>query len=80
MNNTVYIEGKPIEEVIVSKKGASRVQWSLVSSEGISIPFDGTPFMCVGQIYYQCHQGDDVDRSTKNRRQKARHKNEVMND
>ena len=56
------------------------MQWSLVSSEGISIPFDGTPFMCVGTINYQCHQGDDVDRNTKIRRKDERNKKEVIND
>jgi hypothetical protein len=55
------------------------VQWSLVSSEGISIPFDGVPFMCVGTMHYQCHQGHDVDRKTKIRRQDERNKKEVIN-
>ena len=63
--------GKTVEEVINCKSFA-RVQWSLFNPGGISFPFDGIPFVCVGTINYQCHQGEDVDKITKIRRAKER--------
>lgn len=53
------------------------MQWSLASPEGVSFPFDGVPFLCVGTVNYQCHQGDDVDVKTKIKRQEERDKKEV---
>ncbi|CAB4043203.1 Hypothetical predicted protein, partial [Paramuricea clavata] len=61
---------------MASQKIGKRVQWRLTSSEGISFPFDGVPFLCVGTVNYQCHQGDDIDLKTKMKRQEDRDKNE----
>jgi hypothetical protein len=69
--------GKTFKEVMKLKKGVARIQWSVVNPSGISIPFDGVPFMCVGTVIYQCHQGDDIDAKTKQRRQEERDKKEV---
>ena len=49
----------------LKKIGTVRLQRSLVSPEGIPFPFDGVPFICVGTVNYQCHQGNDVDMKTK---------------
>ncbi len=53
------------------------MQWTLKSSEGISFSFDGVPFLCVGTVNYQCHQGNDIDLKTKIKRQEVRDKNEL---
>ena len=50
----------------------------MVASEGISFPFDGVPFICVGAANYQCHQGDDIDKKTKIRRQQQQEEKEVV--
>lgn len=60
------------------RKSLTRLQWSLANSDGISFPFDGIPFVCVGTINYQCHQGDDVDRNVKMKRTKQRDEKEVI--
>jgi hypothetical protein len=62
---------------MVLRENRTRLQWSLKSSEGISFSFDGVPFLCVGTVNYQCHQGNDIDLKTKIRRQEALDKNEV---
>ena len=49
----------------------------MATSDGISFPFDGVPFICVGTANYQCHQGNDVDKNTKIRRQQERDEKEV---
>ena len=59
------------------KKSVAKVQWSLINPSGISNPFDGTPFLCVGTIIYHCHQGNDVDVKTKQKRQEERDQKEV---
>ena len=59
-------------------KSATRVQWSFKCSEGISFPFDGIPFICVGTVNYQCHQGNDVDLKTKQKRQDEQDRKEVV--
>ena len=59
------------------KKSVTKVQWSLINPSGISNPFDGTPFLCVGTIIYHCHQGNDVDVKTKQKRQEERDQKEV---
>jgi hypothetical protein len=59
------------------KRGVARIQWTLLNSSGILIPFDGVPFMCVGTVIYQCHQGNDVDAKAKQRRQEEKDKKEV---
>ena len=73
---TIILQDKTAEEVIELKKG-TRVQWSMVASEGISFPFDGVPFICVGAANYQCHQGDDIDKKAKIRRQQQQKEKEV---
>ena len=40
--------------------------------------FDRVPFVCIGTINYQCHQGNDVDKKTKIRRAKERDEKEVI--
>ena len=54
------------------------MRWSLATADGISFMFDGTPFIAVGTILYQCHQGNDIDRNTKVKRQLALDEKEVM--
>ena len=61
------------------KKSVAKVQWSLINSSGISNPFDGTPFLCVGTIIYHCHQGNDVDVKTKQKRQERDQKRGNLN-
>ena len=63
--------------LFVSTAGGTKVQWSLINPSGISNPFDGTPFLCVGTIIYHCHQGNDVDVKTKQKRQEERDQKEV---
>ena len=62
-----------VDEVLQCKR-TSKLQWTQANTEGIMLPFDGIPFMCVGTINYQGHQGDDVDKRTKNRRAEKRDK------
>lgn len=71
--------GKTAEEILEHRKSDTtlRVQWSLTCSEGISFKFDGIPFLCVGTINYQCHQGSDIDLHTKRRRKEERDKKQV---
>ena len=47
-----------------------------METDGISFPFEGIPFICVGAANYQCHQGNDVDKNTKIRRQQERDEKE----
>ena len=62
------LKGKTAKEIVGSKEIATvRLQWSLISPEGISFPFDGVPFICVGTVNYQCHQGNDVKYENKNK-------------
>lgn len=61
-----------------SGKSLSRVQWSLSNPDGISYAFDGIPFICIGTLNYHCHQGEDIDKSTKIKRAKERDENEVL--
>ncbi|XP_046846818.1 uncharacterized protein LOC124456900 [Xenia sp. Carnegie-2017] len=68
--------GKTIKEVMNSGKSLSRVQWSLSNPDGISYAFDGIPFICIGTLNYHCHQGEDIDKSTKIKRAKERDENE----
>ena len=70
-------EGKTTKEIMEIKKSVAKVQWSLINPSGISNPFDGTPFLCVGTIIYHCHQGNDVDVKTKQKRQEERDQKEV---
>ena len=72
------IKGKTAEEIIQLKKDTTRVKWSMETSDGISFPFEGIPFICVGTANYQCHQGNDVDKDTKIKRQQERDEKEVV--
>ncbi|CAK8694184.1 uncharacterized protein LOC143446928 [Clavelina lepadiformis] len=38
-----------------------RVQWSLTVGKGVSVEFDGIPFVFVGAKRWMCHMGKDVD-------------------
>lgn len=71
--------GKTAEEIVELKKNTTRIKWSMETAEGISFPFDGVPFICVGVANYQCHQGDDIDRNTKMRRKQNQDSKEVEN-
>ena len=48
------------------------------TSDGISFPFEGILFICIGTANYQCHQGNDVDKNTKIRRQQEWDEKEVI--
>ncbi|XP_046862045.1 uncharacterized protein LOC124455456 [Xenia sp. Carnegie-2017] len=60
-----------------SGKSLSRVQWSLSNPDGISYAFDGIPFICIGTLNYHCHQGEDIDKSTKIKEQRKEMKMRV---
>ena len=70
-------KGKTSEEIVELKKITTRVRWSMAIPEGISFPFDGVPFICVGAANYQCHQGEDIDKNTKVKRKQKRDSIEV---
>ena len=53
------------------------MHWNVVAADGISFPFDGTPFMPAGIAQLQCHQGDDIDENTKEKRKKVLDEREV---
>ena len=40
----------------------------MAAENGISIPFDGIPFLSAGYKIYHCHQGKDVDSHTKEKK------------
>ena len=56
------------------------MQWSIKIESGISYPFDGVPFLSAGSLHFQCHQGKDVDKKTKERRQQELDAKEVKTD
>ena len=43
------------------------MQWSQIGSGGISLAFDGVPFLCVRTINFECYQGADIDLKTESK-------------
>ena len=69
---------KSIQETMEAAKARSRVQWSIhCSSDGVSFPFDGTPLLSGGTVYFQCHRGKDIDEKRKQMRKRALDEKEV---
>ncbi|XP_072315590.1 uncharacterized protein [Eucyclogobius newberryi] len=59
--------GDVILELRSSKR---RIHWNLKAEKGIDVEFNGIPFVFVGGKRLICHQGPDIDASTKAKRKK----------
>ncbi len=60
-------------------KKTPNVQWNWQANDGISIPFDGVPFLTAGRKWFQCHQGNDIDAPQKKKRKAQKDAIEVLN-
>ena len=57
----------------------NRFRWyvNARNEEGVSIPYDGTPFCFVGKKAMTCHMGEDRGKATKKKYHEAKARAEV---
>ena len=77
MHTFFSIADDSLDEILSTVPSKARIFWFSNSKEGISIPFDGIPFLSFGGKWYQCHQGEDIDAREKDKRKEKKDRQQV---
>ena len=78
LDRYIIVPDDSFKEAIATISKITRKFWLTNSKEGISVPFDGIPVLSLGGKWFQCHQGQDIDRTEKEKRKEKKDHQQVI--